>query len=67
MHAYVANRKACSVCGTTFSIEEFNYGNRENRSYCRACSMAVSKAYSQGGSSAARAYREEQRRKWKSN
>jgi len=67
MNTYLTRRKSCSVCGVTFPIEEFTYGNRENRSYCKSCDAAVSKAYAQGGTTAARAFREEQRRKWKSD
>jgi len=66
MNTYPTRRKACSVCGVIFPIEEFTYGNRENRSYCKSCDAAVSKAYTKGGVARARAFREEQRRKWKS-
>jgi len=60
-----AGRKSCSVCGVSFPIEEFTYGNRENRSYCKPCNRAISQAEAKGGTEAARAYREEQWRKWK--
>lgn len=66
MKPYATHRKSCSVCGVIFPIDEFTYGNRENRSYCKLCDAAVSKAYAKGGTAAARAFREEQRRKWKS-
>jgi len=59
------SQKACSVCGMSFPIEEFTYRSRENRSYCRLCDAAVTKAHAQGGAEAARAFREDQRRKWR--
>jgi len=49
----------------SFPIEEFTYRSRENRSYCRLCDAAVTKAHAQGGAEAARAFREDQRRKWR--
>ena len=55
--------KACSICGKSFPLAEFTYGNRENRSYCRQCDRAEKQAYSQGGAEAARAYREVMRAK----
>ena len=58
-------RKACSICGKSFALAEFAYGNRDNRSYCRQCDRADKQAYSQGGVEAARAYREGMRAKWK--
>jgi len=58
-------RKSCSVCGVSFLLAEFTYRNRENRSYCKSCDKAVSSVHAQGGPEAARAYREEQRRKWR--
>jgi len=66
MYTTTSRRKPCSVCGVIFPFEEFTYGNRENRSYCKSCDAAVSKAYAEGGTAAARAFREEQRSKWKS-
>jgi len=32
--------KACSICGLTFPLLEFNYGKRDGRSYCKACNKA---------------------------
>jgi hypothetical protein len=58
------NQRACSICGKTFPAAEFSYGNKENRSYCRACDKAEKSAYSAGGKEAARQFREEQRAKW---
>jgi hypothetical protein len=60
-------QKACSVCGISFPIDDFAYRSRENRSYCKSCDAAVSKAHAQGGAEAARAFRDEQRRKWKTD
>jgi hypothetical protein len=56
--------KACSICGTSYPTQEFNYGNRDNRSYCRACDKAEKSARSVGGAEAAHQFREEQRAKW---
>jgi hypothetical protein len=57
--------KACSICGVSFSMTEFEYGNRENRSYCRACTRAEKEAYARGGVEAARKFRESMRSKWR--
>jgi hypothetical protein len=57
--------KACSICGVSFPRSEFEYGNRANRSYCQSCNKAERATYVQGGTAAARAFREEQRKKWK--
>jgi hypothetical protein len=65
MNAGSLARKARSVCGVSFPIAEFSDGNRENRSCCRACDAAVSRAYAKGGAEAARAFRDEARRNWK--
>jgi hypothetical protein len=59
------SRKACSICGKSFPLSEFSYGNREGRSYCMACSKAEKAAYAQGGVEAARQFREDMRAKWK--
>jgi hypothetical protein len=59
-----SSRKGCSICGTVYPTAEFNYGNREARSYCRACDKAEKAAYAEGGVEAARRFREEQRIKW---
>ena len=56
--------KMCSICGKWFLYSEFEYGNRENRSYCKKCNSEERAAYSQGGTEAAREYREERRSKW---
>ena len=56
--------KACSICGVSFPRSEFTYGKRQNRSYCQTCSAAERRAYAGGGVEAARAYRDEMRRKW---
>jgi hypothetical protein len=58
-------RKSCSVCGKSFALSEFTYGSREDRSYCRGCNQQDQLAYSRGGLEAARAFRDEMRRKWK--
>jgi hypothetical protein len=57
-------RKSCSICGKTYPSEHFTYGNRENRSYCQSCNRQERAAYSRGGTEAARAFRDEMRRKW---
>lgn len=61
----VTSRKSCSICGKSFPLTEFSYGNRDNRSYCRACDKVEKAAYAKGGVEAARSYREEMRAKWK--
>jgi hypothetical protein len=45
--------------------EEFDYGNRANRSYCKECNKEEKQAYNRGGRPAAKEYRENQRKKWK--
>ena len=56
--------KACSICGKWHTTEEYHYGNRENRSYCRICNKEEKSAYSLGGVDAARKYRDDKRRFW---
>lgn len=58
-------RKLCSICGQSFGIDQFTYGNRSNNSYCKTCRNAVGEAYARGGSAAATRFREEMRGKWK--
>jgi len=58
-----SSQKSCSICGVTYPTAEFSYGNRDNRSYCRSCDRAEKKAYRQGGTEAARKFREEMRLK----
>jgi hypothetical protein len=60
-----SSRKACSICGKSFPLSEFSYGNREGRSYCKPCSKAEKAAYARGGVEAARQFREKVRAKWK--
>jgi hypothetical protein len=60
-----SSNKACSICGVTYHASEFSYGNRTNRSYCKACNKGERAAYSHGGPEAARIYREEKRSSWK--
>ncbi len=57
--------KDCSICGKRYPYSEYQYGNRENRSYCQQCNAEERAAYSQGGTEAARRYREDMRSKWK--
>jgi hypothetical protein len=59
-----SERKTCSICGKSFSLEHFNYGNRPNRSHCQSCNQLEQATRSQGGTEAARAFREEMRQKW---
>ena len=59
-----SSQKACSICGTSYPTAEFSYGNKDNRSYCRACDKAEKSAYSAGGAEGARQFRDEQRAKW---
>ena len=56
--------KVCSICGVSYPASEFTYGNRDNRSYCRACDKAEKAVYAKGGAEAARQFRDEQRIKW---
>jgi hypothetical protein len=58
--------KACSICGKSQPLDQFAYGNKENRSYCRSCNKADQTAYAAGGAGAARAFRERMRIQWKS-
>jgi|JI8StandDraft_1071087.scaffolds.fasta_scaffold568927_1 hypothetical protein len=57
--------KACSICGQVFPLNEFSYGNRENRSYCKTCDKDVKAAYSAGGVEGARRFRDKTRATWK--
>ena len=57
--------KTCSICGKWHPHSEFEYGNRDSRSYCQKCNSEERAAYSHGGKEAARQYREEMRTKWK--
>lgn len=57
--------KACSICGRSFPASEFDYGNRENRPYCRSCNKLERAAYARGGRDEAEAFRESQRRLWR--
>jgi hypothetical protein len=59
-------QKSCSICGNNFPRSEFSYGNREDRSYCRACDKADKAARSVGGAEAARKFRDSERSKWQS-
>jgi hypothetical protein len=56
--------KSCSICGKSFPLSAFTYGNRADRSYCPACNKAERAAYAQGGTEAARAFRDDMRRQW---
>ena len=58
-------QKACSICGVSYSLAEFSYYNRVNRSYCRSCDKFEKEAYARGGVEAARRFREEMRNKWR--
>ena len=58
--------KVCSICGTSFPLDEFTYGNRDNRSYCKTCDKAEKAAYAQGGTEAAKRFRDERRKHWRS-
>lgn len=58
------SQKTCSICGVSFPNSEYVYGNRDNRSYCRQCNKQEKAAYTQGGVEAARAFRQEMRRRW---
>lgn len=62
---HLTGGKTCSICGEWFPHAEFNYGNRENRSYCQTCNREERAAYAKGGREGARQYREEKRAKWK--
>jgi hypothetical protein len=57
--------KQCSICGNWFAAEEFNYRNKEGRSYCQKCDKEEMAARKLGGNRAAREYRECKRAEWK--
>ncbi len=57
--------KCCSVCGNWFKSDEFVYGGRENRSYCRPCNKMARDEYRIGGVEAARKFRSDTRATWK--
>jgi hypothetical protein len=57
--------KPCSICGVWHVLSEYNYGNKENRSYCRTCDKEEKVAYRLGGKDAARSFRETKRFAWK--
>jgi hypothetical protein len=59
-------RKLCSICGQSFGIDQFTYGNRSTNSYCKTCRKEVGAAYSRGGTEAADQFRQEMRSRWKS-
>lgn len=58
------SKKGCAICGNTYPLAEFAYGNRENNSYCRTCRAAHSAAYTRGGRAATQKFRDEMRAKW---
>ena len=58
---HLTGGKTCSICGEWFPHAEFNYGNRENRSYCQTCNREDRAAYAEGGREGARQYREAMR------
>lgn len=62
--AELTGSKRCSVCGKNYPMNEFRYGNRENRSYCKKCSKDLSAEYAKGGAKAARKYRATKRSAW---
>ena len=53
--------KACAVCRRRFPLGEFEYGNRTNNSYCKACKRENQRAYQAGGVAAAKRFRNSQR------
>ena len=58
-------KKQCSICGVSKPLDDFCYGGRENRSYCKDCDREEKAADTKGGAEAARSYREERRKEWK--
>lgn len=58
------SRKACAICGNSFPLAEFAYGNKDTNSYCSACCKANAAAYAKGGREAAQQFRDEMRAKW---
>lgn len=60
-----SSRKTCSICGVSYPAIQFSYGNRDGRSYCKSCDKGEKAAYAQGGTEAARKFREETRSKRK--
>jgi len=59
-----SSHKPCAICGVIYPMTEFIYGNRDNRAYCKSCDRAEKAAYRQGGTEAARKFREEMRIDW---
>ncbi|CAN5623395.1 hypothetical protein BH24ACI3_BH24ACI3_10600 [soil metagenome] len=58
-------KKPCSICGQSFGIDQFTYGNRSTNSYCKTCRKAVGEIYYRGGTEAANKFRQERRSKWR--
>lgn len=61
---HLTGGKTCSICGEWSPYEEFQYGNRENRSYCQQCNREERAAYAEGGREGARQYRDAMRATW---
>lgn len=59
-------QKACSICGKSYPLGEYRYGNRDNRSYCQSCNTEDQAIYVKGGREAVKKWRDEMRRRWKS-
>jgi hypothetical protein len=58
------SHKTCIVCGKSFPMSEFDYGNRANNSYCRQCAKGYGAAYTKGGQKAGQEFLEREKAKW---
>jgi len=56
--------KTCSICNIWYKAQEYSYGNKEGRSYCRKCNREERQAYARGGKEAAKLFRETKRKEW---
>jgi len=56
--------KQCVICGKTKPKSNFDYGKRNNRSYCSACNKIDQRIYNREGLEAVKAWREEMRKQW---
>ena len=56
--------KQCIICGENKPKSDFEYGNRNNRSYCAECNKIDQQIYSKEGLEAVKAWRVEMRKQW---
>lgn len=57
--------KQCSICGNEKALKNFEYGNRENRSYCKDCNNAEMRIRNRDGKEGAAKWRAEMRKSWR--